>query len=222
MQAATSLRAGGNRANGGPDMLRRAILSSFCAAAGLAAIATSVSAETFKCPHVGGNFTFGQEANINSLDQMASEHDLDAQHRHEHVRIADDARRELQSDPGTRRFPGGVAGPSDLHVQAASGHPIPQREGTDIGRCGRLVRPLRQDRPVAQHARQCRSLGCAGQGHVRDPSEEGAADLPGDPERLQRTDRHHSGRGQGRSANATQDDRHGSVATGGIRYLAAT
>ena len=39
--------------------------------AGLAA-ATSVSAETFKCPRVGGNFTFGQEANINSLDPMAS------------------------------------------------------------------------------------------------------------------------------------------------------
>ena len=29
-------------------------------------------AETFKCPHVGGNFTFGQEANFNSLDQMTS------------------------------------------------------------------------------------------------------------------------------------------------------
>ena len=53
-------------------MLRRAILSTFCAVAGIVAIATSVSAETFKCPHVGGNFTFGQEANINSLDQMTS------------------------------------------------------------------------------------------------------------------------------------------------------
>src|SRR3954447_17812182 len=29
-------------------------------------------AEPFKCPHVGGNFVFGQEANINSLDQMTS------------------------------------------------------------------------------------------------------------------------------------------------------
>ena len=29
-------------------------------------------AETFKCPHVGGNFVFGQEANVNSLDQMTS------------------------------------------------------------------------------------------------------------------------------------------------------
>ena len=52
-------------------MLRRAMLSTVAVLAGLAA-ATSVSAETFKCPRVGGNFTFGQEANINSLDPMAS------------------------------------------------------------------------------------------------------------------------------------------------------
>src|ERR1700750_2414945 len=29
-------------------------------------------AAPFKCPHVGGNFVFGQEANINTLDQMTS------------------------------------------------------------------------------------------------------------------------------------------------------
>jgi peptide/nickel transport system substrate-binding protein len=29
-------------------------------------------AAQFKCPHVGGNFVFGQEANVNSLDQPAS------------------------------------------------------------------------------------------------------------------------------------------------------
>jgi peptide/nickel transport system substrate-binding protein len=34
--------------------------------------AAPVSAEPFKCPHVGGNFTFGQEANTNSLDPMTS------------------------------------------------------------------------------------------------------------------------------------------------------
>jgi peptide/nickel transport system substrate-binding protein len=53
-------------------MLRRVILCTLTAVTGLAAAATPVSAETFKCPHVGGNFTFGQEANINSLDQMTS------------------------------------------------------------------------------------------------------------------------------------------------------
>src|ERR1700735_3444919 len=29
-------------------------------------------AEPFKCPHVGGDFVFGQETNINTLDQMTS------------------------------------------------------------------------------------------------------------------------------------------------------
>src|SRR5689334_5979367 len=29
-------------------------------------------AEPFKCPHTGGNFVFGQEANFNTLDQMTS------------------------------------------------------------------------------------------------------------------------------------------------------
>ncbi len=39
---------------------------------GLAAGLATANAAPFKCPHVGGNFTFGQEANINSLDQMTS------------------------------------------------------------------------------------------------------------------------------------------------------
>src|SRR5580704_14188430 len=39
--------------------------------AGLAFAAPSHAAP-FKCPHVGGDFVFGQEANINSLDQMTS------------------------------------------------------------------------------------------------------------------------------------------------------
>lgn len=50
-------------------MIRRATLS---AIAILLAATTPGSAEPFKCPHVGGNFTYGQEANINGLDQMTS------------------------------------------------------------------------------------------------------------------------------------------------------
>lgn len=33
---------------------------------------TSALAQAFKCPKVGGDFVFGQEANVNSLDQMTS------------------------------------------------------------------------------------------------------------------------------------------------------
>jgi peptide/nickel transport system substrate-binding protein len=33
---------------------------------------TAADAKPFQCPHVGGDFVFGQEANINTLDQMSS------------------------------------------------------------------------------------------------------------------------------------------------------
>jgi peptide/nickel transport system substrate-binding protein len=42
------------------------------AAAALTLGAAPAPAAPFHCPHVGGNFTFGQEANVNSLDQMTS------------------------------------------------------------------------------------------------------------------------------------------------------
>ena len=41
-------------------------------AAGLALGTVPAAAAPFKCPHMGGDFTFGQEANVNSLDQMTS------------------------------------------------------------------------------------------------------------------------------------------------------
>ncbi len=34
--------------------------------------ATGAQAAPFACPHKGGDLIFGQEANVNSLDQMAS------------------------------------------------------------------------------------------------------------------------------------------------------
>ncbi len=50
----------------------RAMFSTFVVLAGLTLAAGPAPAATFKCPHVGGDFVFGQEANINSLDQMTS------------------------------------------------------------------------------------------------------------------------------------------------------
>jgi len=43
-----------------------------CAAMALTLGAAPAPAAPFHCPYVGGNFTFGQEANVNSLDQMTS------------------------------------------------------------------------------------------------------------------------------------------------------
>ena len=39
---------------------------------GMAAVVAPALAAPFKCPRVGGDFVFGQEANVNSLDQMTS------------------------------------------------------------------------------------------------------------------------------------------------------
>src|SRR3954452_21327743 len=70
-QAATACDKGTATApTEGPLMIRRITFSVFSVLAVCAA--ASVSAEPFKCPRVGGNFTFGQEANINGLDQMTS------------------------------------------------------------------------------------------------------------------------------------------------------
>jgi len=52
--------------------MRRVSTTSFALFTAIAFGAAPAIAEPFKCPHVGGNFTFGQEANINSLDQMTS------------------------------------------------------------------------------------------------------------------------------------------------------
>ncbi len=52
--------------------MRHAVLTPLGLWAGLTLGAAVAAAEPFKCPRMGGNFTFGQEANINSLDQMTS------------------------------------------------------------------------------------------------------------------------------------------------------
>jgi peptide/nickel transport system substrate-binding protein len=50
----------------------RRFLTGVLGAAGLALCAQTAAAQQFKCPTTGGSLTFGQEANINTLDQMTS------------------------------------------------------------------------------------------------------------------------------------------------------
>jgi peptide/nickel transport system substrate-binding protein len=52
--------------------MARAILAKLGMATALVALAVPAQSAPFKCPHVGGDFTFGQEANVNSLDEMGS------------------------------------------------------------------------------------------------------------------------------------------------------
>jgi peptide/nickel transport system substrate-binding protein len=61
-----------SRLVGDLGMVGRAMLKSSGMLAGVLLAASAASAAPFKCPHTGGNFVFGQEANINSLDQMTS------------------------------------------------------------------------------------------------------------------------------------------------------
>ena len=44
----------------------------FTLLAGVGLAGTAADAAPFKCPQMGGDFVFGQEANINTLDQMTS------------------------------------------------------------------------------------------------------------------------------------------------------
>ncbi len=52
--------------------MTRQRLAWLCAITAFGLAATPALAAPFKCPHVGGDFTFGQEANANSLDMMTS------------------------------------------------------------------------------------------------------------------------------------------------------
>src|SRR4051812_49083366 len=52
--------------------MSRRRLTRYSLLAGLVLGVTAAHAEPFKCPRTGGHFVFGQEANINTLDQMTS------------------------------------------------------------------------------------------------------------------------------------------------------
>lgn len=52
--------------------MRPAFVTPIALFAGLLLSQTALAADPFKCPVTGGNFVFGQEANINTLDQMTS------------------------------------------------------------------------------------------------------------------------------------------------------
>jgi peptide/nickel transport system substrate-binding protein len=52
--------------------MRRGCLTPLLLLAVLSGLPQQSLADPFKCPRIGGTFTFGQEANFNTLDQMAS------------------------------------------------------------------------------------------------------------------------------------------------------
>jgi peptide/nickel transport system substrate-binding protein len=188
-------------------MLRCAILSTCSILVGLAAAATAVSAETFKCPHVGGNFTFGQEANVNSLDQMTSS---TISTRNIAMNMFESLMTRDENFNPILELADSMAETSD-HLT----YTFKLRQGIRFHN----GKEMTSADVVASFDRYAKiGLYRSTLGNVArwEAPEEGAADVPGDPQRVQRADRHHSSRGQGRSVDAAQDDRHRSVATGRV------
>ena len=197
-------------------MLRHAILSTVCAVAGIAAIATSVSAETFKCPRVGGNFTFGQEANINSLDQMTSgtisTRNI-AMNMFESLMTRDE-----NFNPILELADSLAESPDHLTYTFKLRQGIRFHNGKEMTSAD-VVASFDRYAKIGLYRS---TLGNVDRWDAPDKDtfvithEEGAADVPGDPQLVQRADRDHSGRGPGRSADAAQDDRHRAVAAGRV------
>ncbi len=85
----------------------------------LLALAAAADAKPFECPHKGGDFVFGQEANINTLDQMSSAAISTrniAMNIYEALMTRDENNNPILDPRGVDdRGPG----PSDLHLQIA-------------------------------------------------------------------------------------------------------
>ena len=141
--------------------MRRRDLAWLGVVAGIALTAPPALAARFKCPRVGGNFTFGQEANVNSLDMMASSaistRNIAMNVFETLVTRGDDSRPILELADIAHP----IAGQAHLHLQIAPGGDVPQRQEIDVGGRSRLIRALPADRAAAQHVGQRGELGDA-------------------------------------------------------------
>ena len=101
------------------------------------------------------------------------------------LRGAPDAGRREQAHPDARRGAAdGLAGRPHLHVQAPARHQVPQRQGDDVGRRGRLADALEQAVHLRQGPLQLRRGGRTaggGQVHRRAEAEGEGVDRPDQP-----------------------------------------
>ena len=142
--------------------MRRGLLAPIGLFAVVCLPALSVRAEPFKCPHVGGNFVFGQEANINTLDQMTSSTISTrniAMNIYKSLMTRDENNHPiLELAEAMNEAPDHLTYTFKLRqgMQFHNGKPMTSADVVGV------VRPLCQGRQPAQHTGQCRSLGCAG------------------------------------------------------------
>ena len=104
--------------------MRRRDLAWLGVVASIALTAPPAHAARFKCPHVGGSFTFGQEANVNSLDMMVSSAISTrniAMNVFETLVTRGDDNRPI---PELAQFDQPITGYADLHVQIAPGREV--------------------------------------------------------------------------------------------------
>ena len=183
----------------GGTLMVRVKLAPIGIAAAFVCSTSLVSAAPFKCPRVGGEFVFGQEANVNSLDQMTSS-TISTRNiamnifetlmtRDENNNPIPDLAESMTESPDRLTYTFKIRQGVKFH----NGKPM---TSADV-RC--LVRPLQQDRARARHVQQRRRLGRAGCVDLRDPHEAGAADLHRAAQLLLGPHRHHPGGTEGRS-----------------------
>ncbi len=194
--------------------MRRRKLAWVGVVASIALAAPPALAARFKCPRIGGTFTFGQEANVNSLDMMVSSaistRNVAMNIFETLVTRGDDNRPTLELAELARP----IAGQADLHLQIAPGGDVPQRQEVDIGRRSRVIRALQADRTATQYVGQRGELGGSRCRDLCHPAQAGAADFHRAAQLVQRPDHHHPGRRRKRPAGAIEDHRHRTVATG--------
>ena len=119
--------------------------------AGIACTAPPAHAARFNCPHVGGTFTFGQEANVNSLDMMVSSaistRNIAMNIFETLVTRGDDNHPILELANSLAQSPDKLT----YTFKLRQGVQVPKRQEIDLDGRPRLIRALQPDRTAAQH-----------------------------------------------------------------------
>ena len=128
--------------------MRAAVVAALGILAAAPLVPGRAEAEPFRCPRMGGSFVFGQEANVNSLDQMTSNTISTrniAMNVYEALMTRDENNNpilDLADSMQSRRLDH-----MTFTFKLRPGVQIPQRQADDLGRRGRELGPLQQGRP---------------------------------------------------------------------------
>ena len=193
------------------------------AVAAMAAWPQTAAAQAFACPKTGGHMVFAQEAKVNSLDQHTSS---TISTRNVAMNIFEAL---MTRDENMNPIPELAAAVNEsadgltYTFKLRQGIKFHNGKPMTIGRRGRLVRPLQEGRhrPAAFSTIVDNWEAPDAQTFVI-RLKAAAADLPREPELVQRPDRDRSGGEHRRSADAAEADRHRAVRVRRVRAPTAT